>query len=112
MPAVDLGIAFQAVDDALSVWGDPSRTGKPVGNDAGRGKKSLPAIIAAERSSGRFGASRDADVREATLALAGDYARSALSVVRSTSIGGHALEQLESIVTFILARESWPWPSR
>jgi len=42
----DLGIAFQAVDDVLGIWGEPSRTGKPVGSDLVSHKKSLPVAIA------------------------------------------------------------------
>jgi geranylgeranyl diphosphate synthase, type I len=42
----DLGIAFQAVDDVLGIWGEPSRTGKPVGSDLVSHKKSLPIAIA------------------------------------------------------------------
>ena len=41
-----LGIAFQAVDDVLGIWGEPSVTGKPVGNDLRQHKKSLPIAIA------------------------------------------------------------------
>jgi geranylgeranyl diphosphate synthase type I len=41
-----LGIAFQARDDALGVWGDEGRTGKAVGADIRRRKKSLPVIQA------------------------------------------------------------------
>lgn len=41
-----LGIAFQAVDDLLGVWGEPSATGKPVGNDLRRRKKTIPVCIA------------------------------------------------------------------
>jgi len=41
-----LGLAFQAVDDILGVWGDPSVTGKPVGNDLRLRKKTLPVAIA------------------------------------------------------------------
>lgn len=37
-----LGLAFQAVDDLLGIWGDPQRTGKPWGSDLDGGKKSLP----------------------------------------------------------------------
>ncbi|MEV7595863.1 polyprenyl synthetase family protein [Kitasatospora sp. NPDC089797] len=41
-----LGVAFQLVDDALSIWGDPRRTGKPTGNDLAARKKSLPVTAA------------------------------------------------------------------
>lgn len=46
-----LGIAFQAVDDVLGIWGDPSVTGKPVGNDLRQHKKTLPVAIAVSPSS-------------------------------------------------------------
>ncbi|MEV0681842.1 polyprenyl synthetase family protein [Actinosynnema sp. NPDC050436] len=42
----DLGMAFQYVDDLLGIWGDPDRTGKPVGSDLRRRKKSLPVVAA------------------------------------------------------------------
>jgi geranylgeranyl diphosphate synthase, type I len=41
-----LGLAFQAVDDLLGIWGDPSVTGKPVFNDLRQAKKTLPAVAA------------------------------------------------------------------
>jgi geranylgeranyl diphosphate synthase, type I len=41
-----LGVAFQAVDDILGIWGDPERTGKPRGNDLSTRKKSLPVVFA------------------------------------------------------------------
>jgi geranylgeranyl diphosphate synthase type I len=41
-----LGLAFQAVDDLLGIWGDPARTGKPAGNDLRQRKKSLPVVAA------------------------------------------------------------------
>jgi geranylgeranyl diphosphate synthase, type I len=41
-----LGVAFQAVDDILGIWGDPGRTGKPRGNDLSTRKKSLPVVFA------------------------------------------------------------------
>lgn len=44
----DLGAAFQAVDDLLGIWGDPTVTGKPVFNDLRRRKKTLPVISALE----------------------------------------------------------------
>ncbi|MGH3822783.1 MAG: polyprenyl synthetase family protein [Pseudonocardiaceae bacterium] len=42
----DLGIAFQAVDDLLGIWGDPTVTGKPVFNDIRQRKKTLPVVSA------------------------------------------------------------------
>jgi geranylgeranyl diphosphate synthase type I len=53
-PAVDalrdygrhLGLAFQAVDDLLGIWGDPERTGKPRGSDLDGHKKSFPVTAA------------------------------------------------------------------
>jgi geranylgeranyl diphosphate synthase type I len=41
-----LGLAFQFVDDALGIWGDPAVTGKPVGSDLARRKRSLPVVAA------------------------------------------------------------------
>ncbi|MFE3184064.1 polyprenyl synthetase family protein [Streptomyces violascens] len=38
------GLAFQAVDDVLGIWGDPAVTGKPVHSDLRRGKKTLPIL--------------------------------------------------------------------
>ena len=41
-----LGVAFQAVDDLLGIWGDPATTGKPAGNDIRARKKSMPIVAA------------------------------------------------------------------
>lgn len=41
-----LGLAFQAVDDVLGIWGDPAVTGKPVHADLRRGKKTYPMLAA------------------------------------------------------------------
>jgi geranylgeranyl diphosphate synthase type I len=42
----DLGIAFQAIDDILGIWGDPKITGKPALNDLRKRKKTLPVVAA------------------------------------------------------------------
>ena len=44
-----LGIAFQAIDDVLGIWGEPNVTGKPVGNDLRQHKKTLPIALALAR---------------------------------------------------------------
>ena len=41
-----LGLAFQAVDDLLGIWGDPETTGKPAGSDLRSRKKSMPIVSA------------------------------------------------------------------
>jgi geranylgeranyl diphosphate synthase type I len=42
-----LGLAFQLVDDLLGIWGEPARTGKPVGSDLRARKTSVPVVYAA-----------------------------------------------------------------
>jgi geranylgeranyl diphosphate synthase, type I len=41
-----LGLAFQAVDDLLGIWGNPTTTGKPAGNDLRQRKKTMPVVAA------------------------------------------------------------------
>jgi geranylgeranyl diphosphate synthase type I len=43
------GMAFQARDDYLGIWGRSEQTGKPVGADIQHGKRSLPIVYALER---------------------------------------------------------------
>ncbi|MGC9469228.1 MAG: polyprenyl synthetase family protein [Anaerolineae bacterium] len=46
-----LGMAFQMQDDLLGLWGNPARTGKPVGSDLRQRKKTLPILHGMQRSS-------------------------------------------------------------
>ncbi|WP_404962349.1 polyprenyl synthetase family protein [Streptomyces sp. 147326] len=39
-------MAFQILDDVLGLWGESAVTGKPVGADLMRGKKTLPLLLA------------------------------------------------------------------
>ena len=43
---IQVGIAFQAVDDQLGIWGRPELTGKPRWNDLRQRKSSLPVVAA------------------------------------------------------------------
>ncbi|MGA5901049.1 family 2 encapsulin nanocompartment cargo protein polyprenyl transferase [Streptomyces venetus] len=42
----EAGLAFRLIDDVIGIWGDPRRTGKPVGADLAARKKSLPVVAA------------------------------------------------------------------
>ncbi len=42
---VNLGLAFQILDDIIGIWGDPEITGKPIYSDILNRKKSLPIIF-------------------------------------------------------------------
>ncbi len=46
-----LGEAFQLRDDVLGVFGDPSQTGKPAGDDLREGKRTVLIALAFERAS-------------------------------------------------------------
>ncbi len=48
-----LGLAFQALDDLLGIWGDPIITGKSVAIDLKEGKKTLPVLYGLEKQ-GKF----------------------------------------------------------
>jgi geranylgeranyl diphosphate synthase type I len=47
---LNLGLAFQAQDDLLGIWGDEQLIGKSVSTDITTRKKTLPVLYALERS--------------------------------------------------------------
>jgi len=48
---VQLGCAYQIIDDLLDYLGDSGKTGKAVGNDLAEGKMTLPLILAMKQAS-------------------------------------------------------------
>ncbi|MHB1774455.1 MAG: polyprenyl synthetase family protein [Acidimicrobiales bacterium] len=119
-----LGLAFQAVDDLLGIWGDRHRTGKPVGSDLLQHKKTLPVVLAlaGDDRAGRLRRLLDGDLdaaglaravaaleacgaREATAAVADRHLRGALGALdRAGLVPGPAAE-LEALARFVAARD-------
>jgi geranylgeranyl diphosphate synthase type I len=103
----DLGLAFQLADDLLGIWGDPSRTGKPVHSDLRSRKKSLPVVAAltsgtpagAQLAAAYAGAAPDDLAGEATLIEAAGA---------RTWARNHADELLERAVEALAAAEPEP----
>lgn len=99
---VEMGLAFQAVDDALAIWGDSQATGKPAKNDLERGKKSLPVVIARE-----IGISPDdARARERCHSYARAHADNARRLIRGTGVSADAIARLDTMIDFVIERES------
>ncbi len=83
-----LGEAFQLRDDLLGAVGDPSRTGKPVGDDLRDGKPTLLLALATERASA-------ADRRLLDRAGAADLTDEELRALQSTIVGSGAVDTVE-----------------
>lgn len=127
-----LGAAFQARDDFLGAWGDPTVTGKPVGSDLLRRKKSLPVVLAYAAADGeqrrkmerfftrRTTSKRDVDAmlelielvgaREACQTEAAQLAEDAFGALEALSNVGdtedrrQALETIRAVVSYVLER--------
>jgi geranylgeranyl diphosphate synthase type I len=123
---VELGLAFQAVDDLLGIWGDPETTGKPSWSDLRQHKKSLP--VTAALSSGDPGASELSELllvddlserqieraarlvelcggRDATNELADSRLGSALDSLDVAEIRDEAKQQFIDIAHFVVERK-------
>ena len=121
-----LGIAFQAVDDVLGIWGDPEVTGKQAYSDLHQGKKSLPVVAALETPSeaseelrslmaaperGESDVMRAAELVEAAggrtraEAVAASGLREALACLSGTPLDTGAREELEVLSAFVTGRD-------
>ena len=124
----ELGLAYQAVDDVLGIWGDPKVTGKPVGNDLRERKKSMPVSIVlsansseAEKLSEIFSITgelseeevsyassliENAGGREATLEEADKHLKRATEFLNNADIRKETFYELEEIAKFVVNRDS------
>ncbi len=122
-----LGTAFQIRDDILGVWGDESRTGKPLGADIRRRKKSLPIVYALNEARSSAGDELralyskpgldDEDVKRVLRVLEGAGAReycttlaakkknAALRELGQLELKPHPAAELREAAEFLLERE-------
>jgi geranylgeranyl diphosphate synthase type I len=117
-----LGLAFQMRDDILGVWGDPAVTGKPVGADIARRKKTLPILhgLAQSEALRALFAQKElteADVRRATAlldetssrafaeGLAQEHHHRALAALEEANLQGCAAQALHDLTQALLNRE-------
>ena len=125
---LDLGLAFQVIDDILGIWGDPVVTGKSAASDILERKKTLPIVYRLEREAERGRSDLrdllaspelgDADVSRARAlversgaleyarALAADHHRRALESLAATCASGAPRRLLEELVSSLLDREA------
>jgi geranylgeranyl diphosphate synthase, type I len=124
---LELGVAFQAVDDVLGIWGDPEVTGKPVRSDLRQGKKTIPVVAALERADPpahdelrwllvEARTSDDSAARAATLveeaggrAVAEEIARSGLAAaldgLAAADVKPAVASDLEQLARFVVGRD-------
>jgi geranylgeranyl diphosphate synthase type I len=112
---IELGLAFQAADDLLAFWGDPGETGKAVGNDLERGKKSLPLVFASQTGlstndlRGRplprvLEALEEAGSRARSQEFATEHAAAACALIDRAGMRPEPAAQLQSLVKFAVTR--------
>ena len=120
-----LGLAFQAIDDLLGIWGDPAATGKPVGEDLTTRKMTYPVIHALASNSApqlvmAYQQSQDDQIDVAVLSneieaaggkiatehLAEEHVRAALTVLDELPISRSERTLLEAFATTVITRRS------
>ncbi|MEU9762152.1 family 2 encapsulin nanocompartment cargo protein polyprenyl transferase [Streptomyces sp. NPDC047987] len=77
----ETGLAFQMIDDLIGIWGDPERTGKPVGADLAAHKKSLPVVAAL--TSGTPAAAELASLYRGSMSTTAEVDRAADAIERA-----------------------------
>jgi geranylgeranyl diphosphate synthase type I len=117
-----LGLLFQIVDDVLGVWGSGESTGKGVGEDIVRRKKSLPVVYGLEKSEQLrhlYGQQQwAAEQQQEVMKLLNDVSAPqyseemaarqlsmAVDMLQSTRIENEARRKLEVIARFLLQRQ-------
>lgn len=121
-----LGLAFQAVDDLLGIWGDPEVTGKPAGHDLRERKKSMPIAVAfdqggsiAEIVEAAYAdtpdeaaiaqlttALHDAGIDSQVAAIAENELNQAIEALTSAPLERSATDELTALARFVAERKT------
>jgi geranylgeranyl diphosphate synthase type I len=119
-----IGLGFQMVDDVLGIWGDPTVTGKPVGDDIRSRKMTYPVISALEHDPARLKAlyimpssgEKQIEVistlieegggRDVTEQRAREERDRALAVLKDSGIAGDGIEYLNAYASVAIGRVS------
>jgi geranylgeranyl diphosphate synthase type I len=106
--ALPVGVAFQLRDDLLSAFGEPKRTGKPLGGDLRAGKRTALLVAGLKLARGKdlrtlrhaVGNARasDGQVRAALAVLETSGARAAIEA-RMAELSAAAMREIKSGVT-------------
>lgn len=119
---LNLGLAFQVIDDILGIWGDESKTGKSAATDIITKKKTLPVLYGLERSTALTGLYRHAEadddfVREVVAFLdelgareyasdrAATYSADARKHLQNANPSGEAGEALLQLADLLMRRD-------
>ena len=122
-----LGRTFQIRDDFLGIWGDVSTTGKAIGNDIRRRKKSFPVVFALNHADGQarhdlleiynrhelneddvtrvLSVLDEVGARENSQRIIEASAGDALDALEEVSLPSWAREEAEGLVDFLARRE-------
>jgi len=122
----NLGLAFQAVDDLLGIWGDPMVTGKPAATDLRQHKKTIPVThalgasgagaeeLAGLLSNGELTEDRldravmlleQGGCREWTRQLADRHLEAALAELDRSGLADRPVRDLREIAQFVVRRD-------
>jgi geranylgeranyl diphosphate synthase type I len=119
---LDLGLAFQVIDDILGIWGDEAKIGKSASTDITTKKKTLPVLYGLEQSADLQNLYATAEPNNAfvqqVVTLLGEngadtyakekataYSNSAINHIKSANPQGDAGQALYQLADMLLKRD-------